>query len=103
MSKITPEEVAALDGTLVALLACRFAEIVQESLTAHQIATVKDRNRCLIAMGKNSCATHDFCDANDLMSGAFYDTFDREVDVDDDHDCILWGTAWDVAQRVYLS
>jgi len=42
------------------------------------------------------CHSHDFCDANMMMDGAFRVVLQRGPDIDDDADLTLWTDAWNL-------
>lgn len=46
----------------------------------------------------NSCATHDFCDANELMAKAFKEVQGYEFNGKILTDCKLWNKAWLMAK-----
>lgn len=76
-------------------LADRFAGLLRDALTDAQWAEMRDRN----ARSALGCASHDYCDANQLMLMA--------AGVDDD-DCEelptdLINSAWDIARANYLT
>ncbi len=55
---------------------------------------------------KNVCHSHDFCDANQIMSEAFWTVLRRSPDTaDEDHDVPLWNAAWEkaIAARFVMS
>jgi hypothetical protein len=79
------------------LLARRFAANIHEVLTDDQLNTVNMRNRA--ASNANTCATHDFCDANIEMDAAFSSLMGRSFDCDSADDALLWNAAWDMAKR----
>ena len=72
-------------------LALNFKAGMREALTPEQIAIV---NLVNTATRNNTCATHDFCDANQVMLDAFEQTFERELDFDSEDDTDLVNLAW---------
>ena len=95
----------------VAALGERFAALMLECLSKHEIRVVRERNALHAASGLSVCATHDFCDANMVMDEAFRLEMGRpflsDLEGDDDApipepsdaDCRLWGAAWNYAFR----
>lgn len=77
-------------------VAAAFSSILRETLTKDEMQEVIERNRSLI--NTTSCASHDFCDANELMAEAFTEV-GIEFDIDNDEQRMLWGAAWDIATR----
>lgn len=91
-------------------IARSFAQGLRDRLTAAEFAQVCADNIDLIGTG--ICASHDHLDANNVMLDAFTRVMGRnplDSILDDgeegitESDCRLWGAAWDVAQRRYLS
>ncbi|RWA45692.1 hypothetical protein AU476_01265 [Cupriavidus sp. UYMSc13B] len=77
-------------------IAAAFSRMLRESLTNAEMEEVIVRNRSLI--NTTSCASHDFCDANELMAEAFTEV-GIDFDVDNDEQRLLWNAAWDIAMR----
>ena len=46
----------------------------------------------------NACATHDFCDANELMAKAFYEAQGYSLEMTNDYHLWLWNKAWLMAK-----
>ncbi len=88
----------------VTRLAREFYLTVVRSLTRGELRQVRRRN---LAYGPGVCATHDFCDANELMDCAFYHVVGHSICEGDDGladpDAVLWGAAWDLAKKDYLT
>jgi hypothetical protein len=80
-----------------ALLATKFSAIVRRDLK-DRLAEIRRRNKRFDAEGNDSCATHDFCDANMLMDEAFTEAFGREIDLQSDADLSVWNAAWGMAR-----
>jgi hypothetical protein len=83
MNKPTTEEVAR-----------EFAQLIRAYLSDDELAEVNDLNDQ--ETDPNVCHSHDFCDANDAMLGAFQ-KFGLEVDNEANHP--LWCDAWDLAVK----
>lgn len=47
----------------------------------------------------DTCATHDYCDANEIMQEAFLKCVGCMPDLEDDGDVALWNGAWDAAVK----
>lgn len=79
-------------------LARAFGSNVQEELSRADFRAALELNRNDSA----ACHTHDFCDANMLMLGAFKVTFEREpaflTNPEDAADLALWNDAWQIAK-----
>lgn len=73
----------------------RFAANVRRDLGEHLEEIVR---RNFTDAYETCCATHDFCDSNELMAEAFKDTLGREARVDDDVDTFIWNIAWSEAR-----
>lgn len=74
-------------------IAVAFAREVRAELLPLELRLVTDRNR--VRRG-NTCATHDFCDANELMERAFAAC---NVVTTMAEGAALWDAAWDLARR----
>jgi hypothetical protein len=83
----------AQDAALTEKVARRFAYYIRKYLTADELMEVNVLNDRELAFGV--CHSHDFCDANDAMLGAFQDC--GPFDVEDEASHKLWNAAWDVA------
>lgn len=82
-------------------LANAFADRLFDAIGADNFAAMKARNASLPA---GICASHDFCDANEVMAEAFLAVMGRDSLPDDDSgmtdaDCALWNEAWAIAKR----
>jgi hypothetical protein len=78
----------------VSKLSAAFSDIVRRDLAEHleEIVRINEDHKAKAQTG--ICATHDFCDANEIMADAFVLTFDRPIDLDDQDDVELWNAAW---------
>lgn len=76
-------------------VAAKFSEILRGWLTPEQMEQVVERNRAEKSPGV--CHSHDFCDANMAMLGAFEALGVPDPDVDDPAVLKLWSDAWDIA------
>lgn len=84
------------DVTQAITLARLFSEGLKEALTYQEFSQVLDRNAHETNPGV--CHTHDFIDANMIMSDAFVAMAGHEVDGNSDDDVDLWNAAWDIAK-----
>lgn len=89
-----------IDPTIYSL-ASTFADIVFDWTKPEEFAEIKRRNAT--PQYEKSCATHDFFDANEAMSDAFKRVMKREIDANDEADCALWNSAWDLAKKGWLT
>lgn len=78
-------------------LAKSFSNVLNEWLTKEEMATVIERNQTP-EYQDGSCATHDFCDANQAIIDAFEKEAGRELDTQDEDDMKLIQKAWDLAR-----
>ncbi|WP_310530755.1 hypothetical protein [Novosphingobium sp.] len=88
-------------------LAYEFREELARTVTPEQWREIQRRNGLPEYAGP-ICASHDFCDANEVMAAAFAKVMGRDALPDDDSgmtdsDCELWGAAWAIAKREHLS
>ena len=79
----------------VSHLAIEFANILKTWLTVDQLTAVNARNE---SGGDDSCATHDFCDANEAMAEAFEKIFANQPNIQSDADLQLMNSAWSFAK-----
>lgn len=101
--------------TTVRVLAARFVAELRYILTPAEFAEVRRRNATPEYEESRSCASHDFCDANMVMLGAFEEVVGREpaflqgTDEKGDYtlgqlaDQTLWNAAWERAVATELS
>lgn len=78
-------------------LANAFIKVVEYNLTAPQIEQVVKLNKTFDYI--SCCATHDFCDANELMAEAFKTVVGTEIDLQNDVHLDLWNNAWNIAKQ----
>lgn len=64
------------------------------SVLADDLPEILKRNATYPA---GTCATHDFCDANEIMAAAWKEVMGTEVDVGDDEQSAVWSAAWNLA------
>ena len=78
-------------------LAEEFADIIRNELNNDELEIVNKRN-AENGYKKESCATHDFIDANQSMLDAM-ESLNIEVDLDSDKQITLINEAWQIAQE----
>jgi hypothetical protein len=84
-------------------LALAFRWGLERELSCDQFAEMRRRN-VLPEHQVNSCASHDFCDANLVMYDAFEAVFGREALVQENEDDLdLWNAAWNFAKDKYFT
>ena len=80
-------------------LAKEFSALLRSYLTREQITEAIRRNLTPEYDG-GACASHDFCDANEVMHESFLKLSDlSEMDLQDDSQIALWNKAWRIAKR----
>lgn len=77
-------------------LARAFANIVEDELTEEEFAEMRRRNAT--PGYAKACASHDFRDANEMMSEAFRNYFGRDADPTRQADTDVWNAAWEIAR-----
>ena len=96
------------DAPLADRLAADFANLLHGYFRADQWAEMRQRN-ATPEYGGSVCASHDFCDANMVMLEAFEKHGQAAAchltDGSAEHEasCVLWGEAWAIAKRDYLT
>lgn len=83
-------------GRLPQMLADEFTQRVRDFLPPEQMQEIVKRN---LSNNPSVCATHDFCDANELMAQAFVQVMGRESNPSSSVDAELWGAAWALAKN----
>lgn len=78
-------------------LAKAFSEIVEREFTEKELAAVNAENSL---RNDDTCATHDYCDANMLMDEAYKKVFGEEVDVQSEEAVDRWNSAWNLAKEL---
>lgn len=82
---------------VVIALAAAFTQHLHAWLTDTELRIVRARNRA--QTDPRICHSHDFCDANMAMDGAWVALFGESVDADDEEQAERWSAAWDLAKR----
>lgn len=77
-------------------LAVEFSFILREWLTEEEMKEVIRKNATVEYL--DSCASHDYCDANMAMSEAFTNVIIKAFDLQDDEAVELFNAGWTVAQ-----
>jgi len=91
---------------LAHIIARQFVADLKDGATAEQWATMRLAN---VGYGEGVCASHDFCDANMVMHPAFesvmgYTPIDGDLTPAQVEEASkLWGAAWDIAKRDFLT
>lgn len=80
-----------MNQKLVEGIAASFVSRLQAHLTTQQFAEMQNLNAVADA---GVCHSHDYCDANEVMSDAFCNWTGREMDTQSDEDRALWTAAW---------
>ena len=80
---------------LVHEMACKFSAILGDWLSRDESKRVIQLNRD--ELHDMVCHTHDFCDSNMAMLEAFQFVMGRDLDGDNESDCMLWNDAWNQA------
>ena len=82
-------------------LAESFAAALADTLGPVLFQSMRTRN--VQNIGDGICASHDFCDANQVMLDAFAYAMQREADTSSDADMALMDAAWTMARSRYLT
>jgi hypothetical protein len=82
-----------MNNSVVISLSDKFSALVRAELAEHMPVIIQ-RNKTAPA---GVCATHDFCDANEIMAEAFLDQLGHAPDGDCENDTALWNAAWDMS------
>ncbi|MDP3492871.1 MAG: hypothetical protein Q8R82_07135 [Hyphomonadaceae bacterium] len=75
-------------------IAEKFHERIRAELGEH-LTEIDNLN----AKQKDCCGTHLYCDPNDYMGDAFFETVGREINVQSGHDLAVFDVAWGIARR----
>lgn len=97
----TPETGCAPKGRQEAWIADVFAAMLRLDLSPEQFAEMKRLNQTP-QYAAGSCASHNYCDANDVMAAAFKQVVGRPSDPSSDADAALWNAAWDLARERHI-
>lgn len=98
-AKKSPAKSDREDEALTIQVARTFASFLKQTVTAENWDEMRRRNQQEKSEGV--CHSHDFTDANLLMSAAISEVLGRECDVE--KDTALWNGAWEFAMEQYLS
>ncbi len=79
----------------VTALARAFARGLRRDLAPALLAEIDTANA---AAADDTCASHDYVDANEVMDGAFAAVMGRAFNGERDDDCALWSAAWSQAK-----
>jgi hypothetical protein len=95
---ITADDLGALVHAVQSCrLAARFTELLQDELSPKQLREVRRTNRTP-EYQDGSCASHNFCDANEPMAKAYRYATGQEFEPGNEAAADLWSTAWDLAK-----
>lgn len=102
MGGLIVKRTASQTTGLARIVAAQFLREIRTSFTREEIRTVRQMNASAHYQGLNACATHDVCDANDLMAAAFatlglVDPVGTEDEGEQEKACDLWNQAWALA------
>ena len=93
----------ARNALTIERVAREFATILREWATDEQWQTMRiDNSRRKGTPLDNTCASHDYCDANEAMMMAFERVTGREPSLQSDDDTRLWNAAWRSAKVQFL-
>lgn len=85
-------------------LAASFYSALADTLGPVLFTSMRKRNRAHVDAGRTGfCASHDFCDANQVMLDAFAYVMQRDADTASDDDMRLMNEAWTLAKARYLT
>lgn len=85
-------------------LACEFAITLRGHFGAGTWEAMRAENaRHADERRTGVCASHDYCDANEVMAEAFATIVGRELDVQSADDCHTINEAWDRARVAFLT
>lgn len=82
-------------------LAESFASALADTLGPTLFQSMRTRN--VQNVGANMCASHDFCDSNQVMLDVFAYVTGRELDLESDDDLRVTDEAWTLARARYLT
>lgn len=82
-----------------AALAARFCLELKEELDAESIANIVRRNKSNGFIGATACASHDFCDANQVMLNAL-SMMGVDFDAEDGEQAAWIDEAWTIARML---
>ena len=86
--------------TTVTKLASRFSWMLTEELGVETRKAIAAENarRSEPSRADSSCASHDHCDANEVMAAAFKSALGTKVNVGNATHTAIWNDAWDLAK-----
>lgn len=90
-----------MNQSQVDALAESFASALADTLGPTLFQSMRTRNVQNIDTGV--CASHDHCDANQVMLDAFAYVMQRDADLASDADMASMDAAWCIARRLYLT
>jgi hypothetical protein len=84
-----------------ARIAADFAAVLRRWLTPGEFAELRRLNGTPAYAG-GCCASHDYCDANVAMAGAFATVVGHQVEASSEADAALWNDAWEIARELHI-
>lgn len=85
--------------SLTEQLSLVFSKKLNEQLSNEEISQINDLNTTAEFKESGCCASHQFCDPNELMSEAFQLVFDRENDIFSNTDVNFINNAWYLSKQ----
>ena len=79
-------------------IADAFVRLLRQTLTREEFAEMQRRNATPEYRDTGCCASHDFCDANEVMDAAFRACGIVIDDLGDDDNHARWNRAWNLAK-----
>lgn len=79
-------------------LANEFSKLLSYELSDIELCEVIAKNDTP-EYGEGICASHDYLDANEIMSLAFLNVAGKEIDLQNQSDIDLWSESWDLAKQ----
>lgn len=79
--------------TVAKRLGLEFTKLLIEEIGRDNVETAREENGSGVC--PLSCYTHEFCDANVVMSNAFLNILGHDVDAENQDDVDLWNASWE--------
>jgi len=78
-------------------IAVEFSKLLRADFNEERMQEIISKNAT--PEYKDACASHDYCDANEVMAEAFEKITGKAVSIQNQADCKLWGKAWDISKE----
>lgn len=78
-------------------LSSEFSKLLTTELSTEQLQDVVRLNNT--ELYADCCASHNFLDANEVMSEAFVSLFGRQIDLQNPKELTVWNEAWDLSKK----